>query len=366
MFFDPPHWVVDGYKTTNQFEAWKLGKTLNTTPQFYFYNDQYDKENWSKEPSESWEALCYDRCLSLRHRYKKLSLFYSAGRDSHHILNCFLYFNIYLDEIVLIEWALNSKRNKELKEFIYPQVNLYRNFFPKTKITQIKVDKSHYDSYFVDDWLEKKYTSFSCGLFQPTQYAYYANKVLKADELNNGVIFGLDKPRILLHNNKYYSSVLDKTLEVYLCESPNIIYFYYAPEMPKFHIKQTWMTLNHIEKKFKGQITSEFLTEYCGNSHSDYYDDFCLSCGRGPAFDITASIQNGKNKYRNHGRDPVFQNLLKLGLDEKWKSAQNFKDAFDYTAEKYSDIFPNNDPFLAPVGLYSKMYYLKDAEVEII
>ena len=105
-----PHWVVNGERTSSQFDAWRAASKLGIMPSFYFYEEQYDKLDWTKEPTESWDEICYERCITLRQKYKKLSLFYSAGRDSHHILKCFYYFNIPLDEIVL----LNLKTNNQL------------------------------------------------------------------------------------------------------------------------------------------------------------------------------------------------------------------------------------------------------------
>jgi hypothetical protein len=97
-----PHWVVNGVKTSSQIDAWRTAVQANTVPSFYFYEEEYDKLDWTQEPTATWDQLCLDRCMQLRTTYKKLSLFYSAGRDSHHVLRCFYHFNIPLDEIVLL------------------------------------------------------------------------------------------------------------------------------------------------------------------------------------------------------------------------------------------------------------------------
>ena len=87
-----PHWIVDGQRTSSQIDAWRAAYKLKTKPHFYFYEEAYDTLDWTKEPTETWDQLCYDRCIQLRQRYNKLSLFYSAGRDSHHVLRCFYHF----------------------------------------------------------------------------------------------------------------------------------------------------------------------------------------------------------------------------------------------------------------------------------
>jgi len=390
-----PHWTVNGERTSSQFDAWRAAVQLGVKPHFYFYETEYDSLDWTKEPTESWDELCHQRCITLRQKYKKLSLFYSAGRDSHHILRCFYHFNIPLDEIVLLNLKTNPTRQDQLIRHIYPQVHNYLREYPNTKVTTVDVGPEEFDNYFKDDWLEKPASALVHGYFQPTNFSFYVKQIMHADEPNHGIILGVDKPRIILEDGKYYSTVIDKTMETFLTDIPNIELFYYAPDMPKIHLKQSWMTLNHIEKSYGGaeyntlqldplrnskfsspsastftisnilvkkpsSITNEFLKEYCGNSHSQYYDDFCIASGRGAAWDISLGIQNGKSKYSNNGREDVFQHLIRQAKENKWKSANNFTHAMDYLKAAYASAFNEGDPYQGTLGLYSKPYYMKD------
>lgn len=392
-----PHWVVNGERTSSQFDAWRAANKLGIMPSFYFYEEQYDKLDWTKEPTESWDEICYERCITLRQKYKKLSLFYSAGRDSHHILKCFYYFNIPLDEIVLLNLKTNQMRQDELIRLIYPHVHNFLRKYPNTKVTTVDVGPEEFDSYFQDDWLEKPASALVHGYFQPTNFSFYVKQIMHADEPDHGIILGVDKPRIILEDGKYYSTIIDKTMETFITDIPNIELFYYAPDMPKIHLKQSWMTLNHIEKTYGGaeytieqidpisnskfvspsdstfsittnkilkkstSINTDFLKEYCGNSHSDYYDDFCIACGRGAAWNINLGIQNGKSKYKNEGHEEIFKNLLRKATDENWESAHNFADAMNYLKTSFTNIFNKNDPYYGTLGVYSKKYYMKDA-----
>jgi GH24 family phage-related lysozyme (muramidase) len=108
-------------------------------------------------------------------------------------------------------------------------------------------------------------------------------------------------------------------------------------------------------------ITDEFLKDYCGNSHSPYYDDFCISSGRGAAWNIKLGIQNGTSKYKNNGKEAVFQDLIRYAIEDKWKSVNNFTHAMDYLKAAYSSAFNQGDPYQGTLGLYSKLYYMKDA-----
>ena len=391
-----PHWVVNGQRTSSQFDAWRAAEKLGIMPHFYFYETEYDALDWTKEPAETWDELCHERCVALRQKYKKLSLFYSAGRDSHHILRCFYYFNIPLDEIVLLNLKTNPVRQDQLIRHIYPQVHNYIRAYPNTKVTIVDVGPEEFDNYFKDDWLEKPASALVHGYFQPTNFSFYVKQILHADEPNHGVILGVDKPRIILEGGKYYSTVIDKTMETFLTDIPNIEMFYYAPDMPKLHLKQSWMTLNHIEKTYGTKeyniiqldplansrfnspsdstfsintthnilkttaITNDFLKEYCGDSHSEYYDDYCIACGRGAAWDINLAIQNGKSKHKLNGREPLFQQVLHTAKDQNWQSAHNFDEAMVYLKTSYAKIFNKEDPYQGTLGVYSKKYYMKD------
>ena len=393
-----PHWVVNGVKTSSQIDAWRTAVQANTVPSFYFYEEEYDKLDWTQEPTDTWDQMCLDRCMQLRTTYKKLSLFYSAGRDSHHVLRCFYHFNIPLDEIVLLNLKTSPIRQDELIRFIYPQVQEFLRSYPNTKVTTVDVGPDEFDNYFSDDWLEKPASALVHGYFQPTNFSFYVKQIMHADEPSHGVILGVDKPRIVIENGKYYSTMLDKTLETHLSDIPNVELFYYAPAMPELHLKQSWMTLNHIERMYGAkllytpdqidplvniklgasptsfsvittnetnaatQITPEFLIEYCGDSHSKYYDDFCIACGRGAAWNINLGIQNGKSKHKNAGRELGFQQLLQTAKENNWKSAYNFSDAMSYLKTHYESIFNGKDPYLGTIGVYSKKYYMKDVD----
>jgi hypothetical protein len=335
--------------------------------------------------------------MALRQRYKKLSLFYSSGRDSHHILRCFYHFKIPLDEIVLIDYATNPVRRQQLINYIYPQVTNFIRQYPNTQVKTVDVLPNRFEEYYTDDWLEGQASAMAHGLYQPSDFKYYIKNILHADELSHGLIVGVDKPRIVLEDGKYYSTMIDKTMENFMSDVPNLEFYYWAPDMPKIHIKQCWMLLNHIERNYGkliytpdqldplinstlgspassfsisapndnvknvNTITSDFLIEYCGNAHSEYYDDYCIGSGRGAAWNIDLPIQNGKSKYKNAGRDPVHQKVLKTALDEKWKSAFKFVDAMNHLKNEYSNVFNEGDPYLGTLGVYSKKYYMKDA-----
>ena len=354
-----PFWTVNNFKYDNQFFAWINAKKQNTYPEFHFFEESYDLLDWTKEPKTSWYDLCVHRCQQLRDKYKTLSLLYSAGRDSDHILQLFYTSGIKLDQIILLEYINNSERMQQLRDYIIPRTKLFLQQYPETRVLSFRIDEDLYKKYFTDDWLEKSNTSLQCGYFQPTAMSYYTENLLRADP-THGVVTGADKPRIVLENNKLYSTVLDKTFEVHLSHLPNHEMFYFTPDLPELHLKQSWLTVNHLLTNHLDKLNAEFLIEYCGNSHSVYYDDFCIACGRGPGWNPNLSIQNGTSKYKLSGREPWFQKLLQRALDNKWSSALNFTYAMSYIGNNYTDIFNKGDPYLGTIGVYGKKYFMKE------
>ena len=356
------YWSVSGYNTTNQIEAWIKSTQLQTCPEFHFYDDAYDSVDWTQEPSESWDELCYQRCLQLRQQYKHLALVYSAGRDSHHILRCFSKFNIPIDELITFKYnpIPNSyywTRVLEMDNIIMPLMKKYVEQFPKTKITvQDILTPEMFNDYYSDDHTEKKSVTATNGLFTVPLILGLRNIY---DSDNEGFIFGLDKPRIILENNKFYSTILDKVIEYYIKgQSSNVEFFYFTPNLPKLHVKQSWTLLNYIITNYS-TITHEFLEKFCAGGNSVYYDEFCLGSGRGSAISSNLELSMGKSKISGAGKDPKIQRIIEYAIQNKWQGVHNYLYSAEYLTDKYPQIFNGGDARLGTVGLYAKKRYMK-------
>lgn len=352
-----PYYLVGQKQIQNQFHAWREIIRSNEDFRFVCFEDIYDTVDWTKEPEESWDEICQNKCDLLRQKYSKLSLFYSAGRDSHHILSCFNRFKIPLDQLILIEPPLQPSKYHEFVNYILPMARQYQILWPQCKIKVIKFDANLFDHYFKDDWLDAPSMTLTQGLFNPVQFGWLTEHALKA-EPNHGVIVGLEKPRIILEDGKLYSVILDKSVEIFLSHNQNFELFYYSPDYPKVHVKQTWMMLNYILHNFQ-QVTSELLHNFCANSASIYYDAFCQSCGRGPAWNANLDLQNGKNKYQLNGLDPKIQNTLTFAQQNHWKAVDNYTTALNWLQKTMPQAFNNFDPRSGTVGIWGKKYFMK-------
>jgi hypothetical protein len=292
-----PHWIVNGEAYYNQLSAWQAIKSSGEDGRFYFNEYAYDQYDWSQDPKESWDSLVHARCLQLRQRYTKLKLLYSAGRDSYHVLTSFARYNIPVDELILVYYVLNPVRNKEYHEWILPMAHEYKKINPSVKITTVEINDVAYNSYYSEDWAERGSDAHAViGLFQPTDHGWIINKYNLNTESGSGVMVGVDKPKIYLKDGKIYSTVYDNVFIFHYSHFQELEYFYFTADMPELHIKQCHMLVSYLKLHYPN-ADQEFINEFVNRSSSQYYDEYCISTGRGAAANINVSAQNGKNKF---------------------------------------------------------------------
>jgi hypothetical protein len=182
------------------------------------------------------------------------------------------------------------------------------------------------------------------------------------DSDHKGFIFGLDKPRIILENNKFYSSVIDKVIEHYIKgQFSNVDFFYFTPNLPKLHVKQSWTLLNYIMANYSN-ITHEFLEKFCAGGNSVYYDEFCLGSGRGSAISSGLELSMGKSKISGAGKDPKITRIIEYAVQNKWPGVQNYLYSAEYLTNKHPQIFNGGDAKLGTVGVYAKKRYMKSLD----
>lgn len=325
------HWVVGDKHIYNQMEAWEEIVASKKEFRFYFYDHVYDRYDWSVEPKQSWDELLHSRCLQLRQRYRNLALWYSGGRDSHHILSTFIKYNIPLDQLLLCHYKLNPVRSAEYYNWQMPLAKKYKQINPKVKITTVEVDEKVYERYFSSDLIQSKFFSSQSGYFQPSDYEWHTQNLLNVSDSSTGVITGIEKPVLYLQDGKIYHRFLDKLLELYRGTIREHEMFYYAPDMPELYIKQCHMLAKYIRKNYAGRDQT-FFHQFVQDPHSEYYSEFCEACGRGPAIDETAPTNNGKGKYV--GSHKVFDKIINLAKKENLKFVYAWEDWISYWTKK--------------------------------
>ena len=192
---------------------------------FYYYDREFERVNWTKEPIEDLWTLYSRRAQQIRDDYDYVILCYSGGHDSTQILEAFYYNNIHIDEILVVGAFSQDKfegddsnHNGDIYYNVYP--TLKKMNLPNTKIT-IK----DYTDYFVDPnnfSLIKEYgDDFTLFLGSYTSvhnlFWYDLKKFLAPPDKNSCYIMGSDKPRLAYEwsTGKFFTQIDDNAVADY-------------------------------------------------------------------------------------------------------------------------------------------------------
>jgi len=93
---------VSYYRVNNKVFSSKVlaciyATETNQEVEWVFYNNVFDKFDWTVEPSETLDELYDLRARELREKYDYIVISYSAGADSHNVLTSFLRQNLRVD-----------------------------------------------------------------------------------------------------------------------------------------------------------------------------------------------------------------------------------------------------------------------------
>ncbi len=233
-----------------------------------FNDDVFGKFNWSEEPEGDIRNYYCLRAKQLREKYDYLILNLSGGSDSTTILYSFIQENLHLDEVV-IRYAKEGTKNfkpdnknfnasNEFSEFEYagkPLLEWLSVHSPRTKITihdfsqEILDSNLSWDENFI--YWTGDYVTPGCIV----RYNHFSNlDHLKTFDKGKriGIIFGVDKPRLILEDDSLYVRFVDRPVHIALpatvnngFSNLNVELFFWSPELPSLISKQA-----HLIKKW--------------------------------------------------------------------------------------------------------------------
>ena len=232
-----------------------------------FSDDYFSKFDWTTEPPESLSYYYTQRCQQLRDTYDYLILYYSGGSDSHNILEHFLKNNIFVDEVVISHTIkYYEKYKKQSRAYNADQIQNEWYYVGKNDLTVLekrspntKITVHDYTHTILNldglgqSWIDECGESFQPSVAQYVERLYLPHMMELYDKKKVGHIYGVDKPRVFMHNNAWYLSFLDIVTSLQAPIQPlehkhdfiNIEKFYWAPESANMLIKQA-----HLIKKF--------------------------------------------------------------------------------------------------------------------
>ncbi len=274
----------------NKFYALIKGSKMNIDPEWWFYDEVYDKacDNF-RSYDISLKEIYRQRAQQLRDKYDYLILNYSGGSDSHNVLCTFLEFNIKLD-MVYIQWPMSLMD----KGLYTPNVHDTSNFnyhsewdfvlkkdleWLSKKYPEIKIEIGDWvenvkESYYDDDLLLNNVTNLpSISRAQKQNTFSKTETKLSNMGLKVGSVYGVDKPVFGMKNNKAYFKLPDSTCMAQPNpDNPNgLEYFYFTPDMPEILIVQAYNLFEYHKKSNDKSFVRGFVF-----NHKDFgwYSDF--------------------------------------------------------------------------------------------
>lgn len=252
------YWEVGNQKFINKVEALSYSKKTNEHVNFKYFDDIFDKVNITNLGQKPLDTLYKERAIQLREQYDYLILYFSGGADSYNILRTFLDNSIQLDE-VCVKWCNQTKNSNNiiynpnteddscfnyLSEFDFAIKPVLENL--SNKCSNIKIT--------IVDWLPNVENTINESLFtlvnnwhdiELPMMVTYSPSEIKQTNLGKkvGSIYGIDKPRIIYHQENAYMYFVDgsTTMGVPNPENPyGIEYFYWTPNMPNLAFEMAY------------------------------------------------------------------------------------------------------------------------------
>jgi len=275
---------VGDFKFYSKIESIEMHTKTGIHPHWDFNESVFSSYDWTKEPTESLGELYRQRAQQLRDKYDYLVLWYSSGADSNNILRSFLDNDILLDEVASFENEQGSHdknnfyMNGEIYNVAHQTVTEYKQKFPDLKHRIIDICQPTVDffstSNIVLDWKYHMNTMFNPnssvrGVLHQSVKEW---KDLKNSGKKVGFVWGIDKPRLGLADNRYYFNFIDivdlavnPTWQLNRESGDFNELFYWTPDLPALVIKQAHVVKNFLRNA--DEKSSYFRSSSTGIAH---------------------------------------------------------------------------------------------------
>lgn len=361
------HYQVGDRRFLNSVSAWQEILRSGLAFHYNFFDQEFGRHDWSQEPIDTWNDLCKQRALQLRHRYQWLRLWYSGGRDSHHVLRVFIDNNIFLDEVVIFHNKFDPVRDQEMREIVYPLACKTLQG-TNTKITNVTLEPEDYVRTFQKNWWDVGANAPQQNTwFQPNNWTSIIRNrpdifTMDHSGKNVGNITGADRPRLIVEDGGWHMQINDRMFEC--CTGSAIMeMFYLSPDLPALHAKQCWMSIRHIETHHRQKDISWIYRWQAGDLGPQSYDELCMAVGRGQLGHWFLGL--GVNKTRS-GADTRFNKIINHAKSNNSFAYKNWMSMITDMKTNWQHIFNNGDPLEGTIGILSQKYFVKKANLACI
>jgi hypothetical protein len=355
--------TVNGIKTHSKVDAVHKARGDLSLIKFHWMEDTWDNTDWTDEPKDSWKTLLKIRCQQIRDKYPYIALWYSGGYDSYTILKAFIDNNILLDEILIYD-KRDFFNDPEVEIAINHAELVKKLYYPDLKINVVRIDYKVLLKFYENqdsDWVFHP----GSGLKITKTSRYFATNIMDDFLLtsknisNRGNIMGVDKPKVLLRDGKWYGFMVDVAVDYIGANQEN---FYFSNELPELHIKQCHMvvdwfnSLPELDEELVHDVQGKGRAEFASNI--SFYERWNLAMGReklktGHIWSINGYIKNF------HLNDETSLDNIKIyeHIKNNDTLAFNIYNSGLQLARTYDS---GSSGKLADKTLISKQYYIKD------
>lgn len=276
------YYAVDDRKYATRLQA--LVATSNNSKSIKWHLPNFEKNIESldlvKEPNETLDFLYKERAEQLRASYDHLILHYSGGHDSHNILETFMFNNIFIDEILILNpFDRTFREHLENIKFKYLHLSAYepemsaiplakhfiQTYSPHTKLTIVENTFNIHAKYWLDlsekQIIDNLSLPGTLGMIGKTPIRVknlnlYNIEYKKLKEFKNVVhIWGRDKVSVKYDDIGYFFRFDDGSITDFINGHSNystdglpqnVEFFYTHPSCAKLLLKQAHVIMNKV------------------------------------------------------------------------------------------------------------------------
>lgn len=255
------------FKTYSKLQAIEEMQRTGIHLEWHFNRPQYEAYDWTKEPTEGLDELYRQRAQQIRDNYDYIVVWYSGGPDSWCVLDSFLKNNIRVDEIghchsLEADGTKHSVFNEEIFYTAIPNTQKILESHPNIKHRVIDlseiISKIYLRSDVKFDYIYNIKGIVSANSLARSYIREYVDDYRHLMDSGKRVCFiwGAEKPRIKLVNNKYHATFLDVFSETnlrlqYLGKQGYYDeWFFWSPDTAKIVAKQSHVLLKILNQEY--------------------------------------------------------------------------------------------------------------------
>jgi hypothetical protein len=230
-------------KTCSKVEAIEIAERLNGWISWHFCDEEYSSHDWAVPVSTPIQDLYCARAQQIRNEYDHVIIMYSGGYDSHNMLSSFVDNHIKVDAVCSFYNSTDanplSDINNEWTLQTYPRLQKIKQLHPWLDIIRLDVSQN---SLRMIDLHADSYQYIGQGTFAPNfiGLSYLIDLLPRKYRTNRTcILFGVDKPRLRYHNNRFVFNFHDMGYRVKPVKNDTgMEYFYWSRQLPELVIKQ--------------------------------------------------------------------------------------------------------------------------------